>query len=266
MIRMLGKPPILTTLLIVILANSAQATTIVVARTANEIVIGADSKVTDPYGNDVGRRACKIRQVGNLFVAVEGLEIDRQTGLNVGDIASTSLQMNASASVSERVSILTGFLVSGLFHELGFLKKNAPETYFKKIEGGQIFLRVIVCGFEGGRPLVFVRSFKAAPISPQQIGVSVIPDDCLDDCRDQIATRFVGETDAIEGLPEENPGFWQKGLVDGVRRLVETEIAARSEYVGAPIDILRIDRNGARWIQKKSECPELQDRALRARP
>ena len=85
-------------------------------------------------------------------MAFEGLEIDRQTGLNVGEIASTSLQMNPSAPVSERVSILTGFLVSGLFHELGFLKKNAPETYFKKIEGGQIFLRVI---FMVVVPLVF---------------------------------------------------------------------------------------------------------------
>ena len=263
MIRMRVTPPILTTLLIVILANSAHATTIVVARSADEIIIGADSKVTDTYGNDLERHACKIRQAGNLFIAFEGLAIDRQTGLNVGEIASTSLQMNAAASAGERVSILTGFLVSGLLHELGFLKKNAPETYFKKIEGGQIFLRVIVCGFEGGRPLVFVRSFKAAPISPQQIGVSVIADDCLDDCRDQIATRFVGETDAIDGLPEETPGFWQKGLVDGVRRLIETEIAARSEYVGPPIDILRIDRNGARWIQKKAECVNIEDPAKR---
>ena len=258
-----GLTLLIVSTLLIALANSARATTIVVARTTNEIVIGADSKVTDTFGNALDRHACKIRQVGNLFIAFEGLEIDRQTGFNVGEIASTSLQMNASASAGERVSILTGFLVSGLFHELGFLKKNAPETYFKKIEGGQIFLRVIVCGFEGGRPLVFVRSFKAAPISPQQIGVSVIPDDCLDDCRDQIATRFVGETDAIEGLPEENPGFWQKGLVDGVRRLIETEIATRSEYVGPPIDILRIDRNGARWIQKKTECLNIENPAKR---
>ena len=34
-------------------ASNARATTIVVARTANEIVIGADSKVTDVFGNVV---------------------------------------------------------------------------------------------------------------------------------------------------------------------------------------------------------------------
>ena len=67
-------------------------------------------------------------------------------------------------------------------------------------------------------------------------------------------TRFLGETEAIDGLPEETPGFWKEGLVNGVRRLVETEIVARSEYDGPPIDILRLDKNGAQWIQKKPEC------------
>jgi hypothetical protein len=43
-----------------------------------------------------------------------------------------------------------------------------------------------------------------------------------------------------------------------VRRLIEIEIAARGEYVGPPIDIVRISRNGAQWIQRKTECAELQ--------
>ena len=71
---------LLACVLLGLMANGARATTIVVARTASEIVIGADSRVTDVFGNEVNRRDCKIRQVGNLFVAIEGLEVDRQTG------------------------------------------------------------------------------------------------------------------------------------------------------------------------------------------
>lgn len=235
-------------------SNSARATTIVVARTRNEIVIGADSKVTDTYGDAVNRRACKIFQVGNLSIAIEGLEVDRQTGFSVPEITTTALRIKPNASATEKVSILTGFLVSRLFDELLQLKKHAPETYSRKIEGGQLFLRMVAAGFEKGRPLIFVRSFRAAQLSPQQIGVSVLPDDCLDGCRGDVVTRMLGEIDAIDGLAEDSPGFWQAGLIDGVRRLLETEIAARSEYVGRPIDILRIDKNGARWIQKKPEC------------
>lgn len=246
-------------------AAPAQATTIVVARTASEIVIGADSKVTNTFGNDLNRRECKIRQVGDLFIALEGLEIDRKTGFNVREISTAALQLRPAASAAEKVKILMGYLVSGLLVELPYLKSHEPEAYFRKIEGGQLFLRIVVAGFESGRPLVFVRSFRALQYNPGQIGVAVIPDDCLADCKGTVATRFLGESDAIEGLPEETPNFWRAGLSAGVRTLIETEVAARSEYVGPPIDIVRISQNGAQWIQKKSECNDLPSKATTER-
>jgi len=236
----------------------ARATTIVVARSANEIVIGADSKVTDSFGDEVKRLSCKILQVGNLFVAFEGLEIDRQSGFNVQTIALKTLKTRQTASVADTVSNFTGVLVSQLFDELPRLKKGAPEAYNRKIEGGQSFLRVIIVGFERGRPLIFVRSFRATRITSDVVGVTVVPDDCLSDCPGEVVTRFLGETDAIDGLPEETPGFWRAGLIDGVRRLVQTEIEARSEYVGPPIDIVRISKSGVQWIQKKPECSDIR--------
>lgn len=243
-------------LLLALASNSARATTIVVARSASEIVIGADSKVTDTFGNELNRRACKIRQVGNLVIAFEGLEVDRKTGFNLQEISTTALNLRPSGSATEKVSMLTGFLVSELLNELSHLKTQEPETYFRKIEGGQLFLRLIVAGFENGRPLVFVRSFRALQYNPGQIGVTVIPDDCLANCEGAVVTRFLGESDAIEGLPEETPDFWKAGLGDGVRRLIETEIAARSEYVGPPIDIVQISKSGIRWLARKPECAE----------
>lgn len=245
-------------LLLALATSSARATTIVVARTPNEIVIGADSKVTDTFGNDLIKHACKIVQVGNLFIAFEGLEVDRKTGFNVPEISTRALNFRASGPLTEKISLLTGFLVSALLIELSHLKTNEPETYFRKIEGGQLFLRLIVAGFEKGKPLVFVRSFRALQYNPGQIGVAVIPDDCLDNCEGAVVTRFLGESDAIDGLPEETPDFWKAGLSEGVRRLIETEIAARSEYVGPPIDIVRITRSGAHWVQRKPECGEIK--------
>ena len=253
------------TLLTILPQDSALATTIVVARTENEIVIGADSKVTDTFGNEVKRRACKILQVGNLFVAFEGLEIDRQTGFNVQDIATMALKTKQSTSVIERVSTLTGSLVTRLFDEITHMRKNEREAYNKRIEGGQVFLRIVIAGFEKGKPLIFVRSFRAAQITQQQSGITVVPDDCLNDCQGEVVTRFLGETEAIDGLPEETPGFWQSGIVEGVRRLVHTEIDARSEYVGPPIDIVRISKSGVQWIQRKPECTGIQNNDRRNR-
>ena len=114
--------------------------------------------------------------------------------------------------------------------------------------------------------IVFVRSFRALQYNPGQISVAVIPDDCLADCKGQVAIRFLGESEAIDGLPEEMPDSWKAGLSDGVRGLIETEIAARGEYVGSPIDIVRISPNGAQWIQRKTECAELQPQGKSQQP
>jgi len=232
------------------------ATTIVVARSANEIVIGADSKVTDTYGNELNSQVCKVQQVGNLFLAFEGLLRDKATGFSVPEIAVKALQLKPDGSAAERVNILTGFLTSELFVELQRVRNNSADEFHTKLEG-QTFLRVVVAGFEGNRPVVFVRQFRTTFIA-RGIGVTVIPDDCFADCQGDVVTRFLGETEAIEGLPEDTPGFWKGGLASGVRRLIETEIEARSEYVGAPIDLLQITAQGAHWIQKKPGCPDLK--------
>src|SRR5947207_3687351 len=113
---------LLACVMVALMANGARATTIVVARSANEIVIGADSKVTDVFGNELNRRACKIRQVGNLFVAIEGLEVDRQTGFSAPEIATRALTSKASAPAAEKMSLLMGYLVSALLTELAHLK------------------------------------------------------------------------------------------------------------------------------------------------
>lgn len=238
---------------LLLLFSLCQATTIVVARSQTEIVIGADSKVTDTYGNDLNQQVCKIVQAGNLFVAFEGLKLNRQTGFNVIDLSTKALQREPRAAAADRVGILTGLLTSRLFTELLFLKEHDEGTYLKKIQG-QTFLRLIIAGFEQNRPLVFVRQFRAIQIAPRSIAVQVIADDCLADCRGEVVTRVLGETEAIEGLPEDTPGFWAQGLIGGVRQLIETEIQARDEYVGPPIDLLRINAGGAEWIQRKPAC------------
>ena len=244
--------------------GTANATTIVVARSANEIVIGADSKVTDTYGNELSNQVCKIQQVGNLFVAFEGLLRDKATGFSVPQIAVRALQLKPDASAAEKVNILTGFLTSELFVELQRVRSNSAGEFRAKLEG-QTFLRVVVAGFEGSRPVVFVRQFRTTFIA-RGIGVTVIPDDCLDDCKDEVVTRFLGETEAIEGLPEDTPGFWKDGLSAGVQRLIEMEILARSEYVGPPIDLLHINAQGAKWLQKKAGCQDIKPLKKRINP
>jgi hypothetical protein len=41
---------------------------------------------------------------------------------------------------------------------------------------------------------------------------------------------------------------------NAAKSLVEAVIAAGTPDVGPPVDVLRIDENGARWIKRKEEC------------
>ncbi len=104
--------------IVLVFAGHASATTIVAVKTPSEIVIGADSKVTDTYGNAFSSQGCKIIQAGNLFFAYEGLARDNRTGFDIARIAARALQLRPNLSAAERVSILTGFVTGELFTEL----------------------------------------------------------------------------------------------------------------------------------------------------
>ena len=249
--------------ILLVSTGSAEATTIVVVRTTTEIVIAADSKVTDAYGESLDD-SCKIRQVGNLFIGFEGFVRDKKTGFNVPEIARQALQLKPNASPQEKVGVLTGFITSALFDELIKVRSHSPDVFQIKLLG-RTFLRLVIAGFDKNRPVDFVRQFRMTPIAGK-FAVTVVPDDCLDDCKGEVVTRFLGETAAIDGLPEDTPDFWREGLVVGARRLVEMQIMARSEYVGPPIDILQISAKGGKWVQKKSACREVQPTGLPVRP
>lgn len=248
---------ILLAFLVQILLICAKATTIVAVKTKKEIVIGADSKVTDTFGNASENQACKIVQAGNVFFAYAGFARDTQTDFSIPQIVSESLNSNLSLSIAEKTENLTKIVIEKLNVELPILKEKSFVTYREKIEG-KIFLRILIAGFEKGKPVLLVRQFRLGQTADQTIGVIVSTDDCDAKCKGNYTTRFLGETEAIDGLPEETKDFWKAGLTAGVKKLVEIQIAAREEYVGAPVDILQITAKRAVWIQKKAMCPEIQ--------
>ena len=245
-------------LLMQLAASAARATTIVAVKRAKEIFIGADSKVTDTFGNASANQACKIMQAGSVFFAYAGFARDNQTGFSIPQIAADALNLKPELAVAARTEILTSAVIEKLNVELPLLKQHSFVTYREKIEG-KTFLRILIAGFEKGKPVLLVRQFRLGQMADKGVGVIVSRDDCDAGCKGKNITRFLGETEAIAGLPEETKDFWKQGFAAGVRKLIETEINARDEYVGAPIDILQITARRAVWIQKKALCAEIKN-------
>jgi hypothetical protein len=243
----------LVLLAIISAPSNSLSTTVVAVKTSKEIYLGADSKVTDTFGNAAERRACKIVQSGRVFFAYAGFARDAKNGFSIPEIAKRSLASGKTLSIQAKTEAMAKVIVTELTRYLPKMKDESFVTFREKIEG-KTFLRIVVAGFDKGRPAIFVRLFRYGMTTDGRGGVLVSADDCDGKCSAPVTTRFLGETDAIVGLPEESKNFWNDGFAAGIRKLIEIQIAARDEYVGPPIDILRIDAKRATWIQKKDEC------------
>ena len=70
---------------------------------------------------------------------------------------------------------------------------------------------------------------------------------------------FLGRYRAVERyMSKRSKDAPQLSLEEAVNHFIELEIEENPQDVGGPIDILRIDKDGPRWIQKKEGCPVVQ--------
>jgi hypothetical protein len=59
----------------------------------------------------------------------------------------------------------------------------------------------------------------------------------------------------MDDFRSQNRGLLRDDPVAFVRSMVFSDIAANEHRSGPPVDILRVDQNGANWIEKKPSCP-----------
>ena len=65
----------------------------------------------------------------------------------------------------------------------------------------------------------------------------------------------LGEGEAIAAYMEQNPKEWFRGtFVETAKFFVTLEIKDKPQFVAFPIDVLRLTKDGAEWIQKKEGC------------
>jgi hypothetical protein len=105
-----------------------------------------------------------------------------------------------------------------------------------------------------------VRTFKLI-ISPSgSLSFEIGRFACPGDCQASFVTIFEGQTEAIRKYLQENEYFlYYTDPTTVVRNLVELEVSKDPSFVGPPIDILRLTRGGAEWIQRKSLCTDIQN-------
>ena len=127
--------------------------------------------------------------------------------------------------------------------------------YNKYFLNGRVY--VYLFAFENEIPLHFGRIF-AIRDSKDSVTVSTEQRDCPPDCLDTEPTlHAIGYADVIKRASADV--LKTRPPIPFITEVIEASIREDPDHrSGGPIDILHLNKDGARWVQKKNECPEIQ--------
>jgi hypothetical protein len=215
-----------------------RGTAIAAFRTSKEIVVAADSKSVDLNYKAYPEKVCKIRRAGNgIFFAPNGLVEDKDTGFELFTIVENAAKNSSRFDqklTSIKAAVSKPFLQAALH-----LRNSSPDLY----AGLAIF------GIERGVPRLSVLRF-----SLHNGLTSVDQHDCPGPQRMAVQSYLVGSTEDKALFQPRIPANAGADLVDLARGFVQLNIDNNSKDTGPPIDIIRLDRSGPHWIQRKKEC------------
>jgi hypothetical protein len=232
-----------------------KATTIVAVRTPTDIYLGAESKVIGalPDGTVYYEMKCKIGQVGKIFFASAGPYEYKPTGLNI-----RLLLMQAErpgASINQTVERFATLYADALTRTSRTAQKESPMVYNKYFLNGHVY--VYFFAFENEVPRHFGRTFTIQS-SNDPVTVGIEKHDCPLGCPSTEPTiHGIGYADVVNNVSSNvlktRPPF--QVITEVIEASINEDPDLKS---GGPIDILHLNKDGARWVQKKKECPEIQ--------
>ncbi|HET6514910.1 MAG TPA: hypothetical protein VFG09_07090 [Thermodesulfovibrionales bacterium] len=250
-------------------SSIASATSIVVVRENNAIVIGADSKTTLMPGSGAGGAGsitkCKIVQAGNLFFASAGsagigpaeFPGDVYPEFDLKEIIAEGLK--GDGRIEDKMRVLETVLVASLTRIVEKARQDDAAFFLTRFAGHPAHT-IIVGGLADGELVLMVRTFRLI-ISPSgSLSFEIGRFACPGDCQGPVTAIFEGQTGAIRKYLEQHKLFLSYAdPVTAVRGLVGIEISEDPSFVGPPIDILRLTKRDAQWIQRKPLCLESKE-------
>lgn len=233
-------------LFFLIFVQSVNATTIIAVRTIiGNVFIGADSK--EDIGNNL---ACKIKQFGNLFFAFSGRPNFGQKNVAMFDallIAKEAAKTNGS--VRAKINYFDRRVQSSLQNVIGHMFRNNRPLFNEVFDSGKRpALAVVIGGILNQKPAYFIRVFHIGIIKNTGIKISTQKIDTID----QPSIDIVGTYGAIERFASDVSIPKNPDPSKVIAQLITLQSEATPAIVGLPVDIIRITRKGAKWIQHKT--------------
>jgi len=231
------------------------ATTIVVLKTQSEIVAGADSMGLYLTGNRrMSNSFCKIHQVHDFFIANAGF-YDTRAGqrLNIQELVTRVARKSDPLTVA--VNRSSGAIAGALSQAISDARED--DGLYNVLVGGNVV--TFFFGFEDGKPAAYANRFSVMT-QPEHSKVPLIDgtyESCGPQCVPANGNPYLMHTrsEAMDEFRSKNLGLLRDDPVAFVRSMIFSDMAANKDRSGPPVDILQIDRNGPKWIEKKPNCP-----------
>jgi hypothetical protein len=241
-------------------------TCIVLIRTPHFILAGADSKIApvilsrDDHGHisesgTTARSICKIRRVNTFFFASSGISKVSSPAFDIDSLAEQACK--ESTTIEQLATDVFPRLVSGpLANILGRWRTDLPAHYERKAVRSDILQIAFFAMGENSPTFCYLR-FRAKNLTDttSQLNISLMtcPGSVSDD---HSFVQAIGQcTASARYLSDEH--LLRSNPIGLIKKAIQAEAAAKPDIVGLPIDILRIDKDGARWIQVKRGCGKL---------
>ncbi|HXG51779.1 MAG TPA: hypothetical protein VNN77_10280 [candidate division Zixibacteria bacterium] len=216
-----------------------------------QIAVAADSKAIGitAAGEQKILSECKVRRIGeNVFFSATGLWSSQNSSLTT--IIGGSFQEARKAR--EAILLIEKRVQSYLAQALANVRARSPESFRKWFD----YLRrssIILFGLQNGSLFLYTSEF-ALTDGPERIHVEVTRYECPgSSCPSGHTTlAFYGHTKGLDEYFRKRRG--SEIDMAWIRNAMEWAIRAEPQFVGPPVDILRINKTGARWVQAKAEC------------
>lgn len=236
-------------------------------RTPSEIVLGADSiGIVKQGGKLIGttNTICKIARIGSVFFVHTGLTEYPKTNFQV-----TALALEADRKgvlLVDKVKVFEDLMLKSLRVVMEHMRTGdrSDRLEYKKSYRNKRVVDVAFFGVEHEVPLLLTRFFNVTSNSGP-VSVTVEGQDCPGDCLDGSGYIPLGESEALRAYVTQHPTiFADKGLIQAAQFLLQFQINSMPTKLAAPIDILRVTKDGAEWICKKP-CDD-KDREIKPCP
>ncbi len=229
-------------------STSVDATTLAIIRTSDQIVIAADSLMT--LYEQRPQLTCKIGRHGSVVFATAGLVSTSGGAIELHGTITNILRRGLPWN--EQTRQVAEWIREPLLRTLRQMARRLPDQFQDQLKRSFTF-HVSLASVIHGTPSLEMLEHFVQQEEDGSLSLRVERFSCPGECTNTTEVFGIGETEEmmaivtqLRRLPDDVTGL--------AHDLVTTEIAHRPDYVGPPVDVIRLSSEGIEWVALKPAC------------